>query len=121
MGTGASQRMEFFGPAAPSATGTRTRLLAQAAPTAEVRVSTGAQPVTATGGNLTVFAGLRDDPFFFDLTRFQAIVGGQATAFRNPGVDAFAGLNTLALVVELPASALGAASVGVWGTTSRLR
>ncbi len=121
VGTGSAQRIEFFGPAAPTATGARTRLLAQATPTAQVAVSTSGQAVTATGGNLTVFAGLRDDPFFFDLTRFQAIVAGQATSFRNPGVDAFAGFNALALVVELPASALGAAAVGVWGTTSRLR
>lgn len=121
IGTGAAQRIEFFGPAAPTQTGNRTRLLAQSAPTATVSVTTSAQPTTATGGNLTVFAGLRDDPFFFDLTRFQAIVAGQATSFRNPGVDAFAGFNTLVLAVELPASALGAAAVGVWGTTSRLR
>jgi hypothetical protein len=33
------------------------------------------------------FAGPRDDPFFFDLGQFQAILGGTATAFKNPGVD----------------------------------
>jgi hypothetical protein len=31
------------------------------------------------------FAGPRDDPFFFDLGQFQAILGGTATA-KNPGV-----------------------------------
>jgi hypothetical protein len=89
------------------------------AETAQVRVSRGATPVTASNGGITVFAGVRDDPFFFDLTQFQAILAGQASGFRNPGVDTFAGTNVLAIVVEVPISMLGGSSLNVWGTTSR--
>jgi hypothetical protein len=117
-GTGAEQRVHFRGPVAPPATGTTTRL-ADVDDAAVVQISTDATARTASGDGLTVFAGVRDDPFFFDLAQFRAIVGGQATAFNDPGTDAFAGTNVLAFVVELPAAALGAASVGVWGTTSR--
>jgi hypothetical protein len=88
---------------------------------AAVQISTGASAITATGGGLTVFAGVRDDPFFFDLARFNEIVMGMATEFRDPGIDTFAGSNALAIVVELPASmVVGTSStIGVWGTTSR--
>jgi hypothetical protein len=68
---------------------------------------------------ITVFAGVRDDPFFFDLTQFQAILAGQASGFRNPGVDTFAGTNVLAIVVEVPISMLGGPNLNIWGTTSR--
>jgi len=46
-------------------------------------------------------------------------VGGMATSFNNPGTDAFAGTNVLAIVIELPSSMLGGTKLGVWGTTSR--
>lgn len=118
-GTGASQTVHFRGPGTPAMAGTTNRIL-PGADAVSVSLSTSPTPETATGGGLTVFAGVRDDPFFFDLTRFREIVGGMQTAFRNPGVDAFAGTAVLALVVELPASMLGAGSVkGVWATTSR--
>ena len=86
-----------------------------------MQFSAGASATTATGGGLTVFAGRRDDPFFFDLARFNEIRMGMATAFRDPGVDTFAGSNALAIVVELPASTVVGASpsIRVWGTTSR--
>jgi hypothetical protein len=66
-----------------------------------------------------VFAGLRDDPFFFDLARFNEIVMGMTTEFRDPGVDTFAGANALAIVVEVPVSMIGPVSFGVWGAASR--
>jgi len=66
-----------------------------------------------------VFAGVRDDPFFFDLVQFKKIIAGEASAFRNPGVDTFAGTNVLAIVVELPSSLLGGTKLSVWGSTSR--
>ena len=49
----------------------------------------------------------------------EKIIAGEATSFRNPGVDSFAGTNVLALVVELPSARLGGTKLGVWGTTSR--
>ena len=117
-GTGSSQTVTFRGPAAPPTTSSPYRLIT-AGTSAEVQISTGATARTNTGGSLTVFAGVRDDPFFFDLGRFNDIVAGTEMMFRDPGVDAFAGTNVLALVVELPASSLGTGSLGVWATTSR--
>jgi hypothetical protein len=67
---------------------------------------------------MTAFAGLRDDPFFFDLVQYLAVLGG-ASGFRNPGIDTFAGTNTLALVVEVPISRFGGATqLGIWGTVN---
>ncbi len=86
-----------------------------------VRVTTGPTPIVATRHEIKAFAGVRDDPFFFDLVQFKKIVAvpPQATSFRNPGVDTFAGTNVLAIVVELPSALLGGTKLGVWGTTSR--
>jgi hypothetical protein len=60
------------------------------------------------------FAGLRDDPFFFDLAAFN-----RGADFCKPGLtsDFFLGLNGTAIVVELPTSMLGSGPVGVWGRT----
>jgi len=60
-----------------------------------------------------VFAGLRDDPFFFDLASFNA-----GATFCQPGdSDFFLGLNTSAIVVEVPTELLGSGPIGVWGRT----
>lgn len=48
---------------------------------------------------LRVYAGLRDDPFFFDLEAFNATKATLVPAFTDPGVNFFAGLNTLAIVI----------------------
>jgi len=116
-GTGTDQRIHFRGPAVPPATGAVNQLL-PGDDDATVQFSGADQARVGTGGGLTVFAGLRDDPFFFDLARFREVVGGQATSFRNPGIDTFAGTNALAIVVELPRSVL-ATQFGVWATTVR--
>ena len=61
-------------------------------------------------GDIRVFAGLRDDPRFFDgeaLTRFGQI-GVQA--FNEPGIDTVAGSNTLAIVVGIKNSSFPAGS-----------
>ena len=119
-GTGGHQVMHFRGPAAPAATGTTDRVVL-GPETATVGVSNGAAPIVASRGGMTVFAGVRDDPFFFDLVQFKKIIAGEATAFRNPGVDTFAGFNVLAIVAEFPSSLLGGQKLGVWGTTSRVQ
>ena len=62
------------------------------------------------GGSL--FIGLRDDPFFFDLASFNA----GATFCEEGDSDFFLGLNVTAIVLEVPTSALGS-SIGVWGRT----
>jgi len=117
-GSGANQVMHFRGPAAPIVKGAEARVL-PGPETATVRVSHDATPIVVSRGGMTVFAGVRDDPFFFDLTRFKEIIVGHETSFRNPGVDAFAGTGVLALVVELPSALLGGSQIGIWGTTSR--
>jgi hypothetical protein len=66
-----------------------------------------------------VFAGVRSDPFFFDLTGFVGTVFGLGTdrLGSNP-TDFFLARNTNAIVLEVPDDALGATHVGVWGQTT---
>jgi len=118
VGNGPGQQMRFRGPAAPSLRGAESALL-NGRDIGRVTVSSGNQVIVSTDGAISVFAGLRDDPFFFDLAQFRAVIGGMASGFRNPGIDTFAGTNILALVIELPAALLGGSTVNVWGTTSR--
>lgn len=117
-GSSTNQVMHFRGPAVPLVTGAEARVI-PGPETASVRVSNTATPIIASRGGMTVFAGVRDDPFFFDLVQFREVVAGRAASFRTPGVDTFAGFGVLALVVELPGSMLGGTRLGVWGTTSR--
>ena len=108
------------GPAAPLMTGTETRELQDAA-VVSGRVSTASEAFVIEGSNgVRAFAGVRDDPFYIDLTQLLAILGGSATSFNDPGSDTLEGLNTLAIVVEIPISMLGGATnIGVWATSSR--
>jgi hypothetical protein len=90
-------------------------------PSTEVAVTPyGAASIsTSTNANGTrIFAGPRDDPFFFDLVRFKEVIAGSQTSFRTPGVDSFAGTNVMSIVVEVPKSLLGsAATINVWAET----
>jgi hypothetical protein len=75
-------------------------------------------------GDFRVWAGLRDDPFFFDLAAFNETVASQAPAFTDPGTDFFAGLNALAIVVGIDSAAFAPISGGditlkVWSATNR--
>ena len=74
-------------------------------------------------GDFRVFTGLRDDPFFFDLVAFNETVATAAPTFTNPGVDFFAGLNTLAIVVGIDSSAftpmMGDNTLQIWADTVR--
>ncbi len=117
-GNGGHQVMHFRGPAAPRVTGATSRVI-DGPETATVPVTNGASPIIASRNGMTAFAGVRDDPFFFDLVQFKKIIAGQGTSFRDPGVDSFAGTNVLAIALELPSALLGGTKLGVWGTTSR--
>ena len=101
-----------------------------------VKRYTGASAVTASGDSKAVasgftngakgksqgregvmaFAGQRSDPFFFDLIAFRDTLGFSSGAERfcdgSPS-DFFAGLDTLAIVLEVPDGALGT-NIGVW-------
>lgn len=74
-------------------------------------------------GDLRLFAGLRDDPFYFDLVAFQETLAGAGDGFTNPGDDFFAPLNTLAIVVGVDLALVtdnGAAPyLAVYGSTHR--
>lgn len=67
------------------------------------------------------FAGLRSDPFFFDLSGFLGTVEGRGEdALGQDPTDFFDGLNTLAIVLDVPDSELNdGGPIGVWATTSR--
>lgn len=67
------------------------------------------------------FAGIRSDPFFFDLIGFLGSIKHQGTdSLGNSPSDFFMGLNTMAIVVEVPNAMLGGngTNIGVWATTS---
>lgn len=84
--------------------------------------------VSLGGQNLTVFAGLREDTFFFDVEQYfrvrDAAAKGQAGSvlFRNPGVDFTAGYNVNSIVARIPRAFLqgsgGNTSFDVWETIS---
>ena len=70
-----------------------------------------------------VYAGLRDDPFFFDLVSFRAWRdpdGNGAFTYTGPttfaGIDTFRGANVSSIVLEIPDSWLGS-SANYWGST----
>jgi hypothetical protein len=113
-------KVRAYGPAAPTATGTVSTVLVNASKN-EVDVTPygAASPIiTTTANGIKLFAGPRDDPFFFDLARFREVIAGTQTGFRNPGVDTFAGTNVLSLVIELPKTLLGSgATINYWVET----
>jgi hypothetical protein len=114
--------MVVYGPIAPSEKGARSKLEGNVS--AQVAITAyGGTPVIATGSTgISVFAGPRDDPFFFDLTRYQAILGGSQPGFANPGTDTFAGTNVMSVVIEVPKALLGTVSGGsinVWLETKK--
>jgi len=133
-GTGSAQQVLVRGPAAPTQTGPINTLL-----TSEAAVAGAINTTIGTAGGIQAFAGIRDDPFFLDLEQFFRIVPDRkpvsgelsrlpdqpsATAFRPAGqaMDYLRGLNTLAIVLEMPSAMLtdgGTKKIGVWGTISR--
>jgi hypothetical protein len=71
-------------------------------------------------GSSKLFTGLRSDPFFFDLLGFRGSLGlgGDERLCDSTPTDFFADLNTLAIVLQVPDSALGR-HIGVWATTEQ--
>jgi hypothetical protein len=128
-----AQQINVFGPSAPNSTGSGNTLVTQTA--------SGLVGRSFTVGGVTIFAGPREDPFFFDETQFyklfpdrnagstvqSCLPAGTGTCpqgFNNPGADTFAGTDVLAIVVEIPKTALvptGSTTPGriaFWATTS---
>jgi hypothetical protein len=82
--------------------------------------------LTNTGGDIRVFAGITDDPFFVDFIQVLRTIGVQGGALPVPAtrqpVDFFNGLNCETIVVEVPAGLLKSDesnTIRVWATTSR--
>jgi hypothetical protein len=67
---------------------------------------------------LRVFAGLRDDPFFFDLQGYLATLDTGTLSFDKDN-DSFAMTNVTAIVVEIStdAAAGGSDTIQMWATT----
>ena len=72
-----------------------------------------------TDGDIKVWAGLREDPFFFDGVGFGNTLATGTVAFT--GADAFAGYNVSAIVVEFDTAATtgSAHTIQAWASTAR--
>jgi Domain of unknown function (DUF4331) len=91
----------------------------------EGQTSAGKRVTINRSGAIKAYAGLRDDPFFFDLDGFINILsmerGKSFLGCTSPRTDFFAGKNVSAIIVELPASQLtrsGSSAIGVWSATT---
>jgi hypothetical protein len=74
----------------------------------DVPVSFGEKAEIAEAGEYRLFAGIRSDPFFFDLE-------GYKDGMQFTGTDAFLDKNVFSIVLELPDSALGdRPGAGLW-------
>ena len=109
-------KMKVYGPSIPKVTGTISYLNINKLSVQVDITKYGQEALAATGDNgVKVFAGPRDDPFFFDLVAFRNVISGSASSFNNPGNDTFAGTNVMAIVVEVPKSLLGSnGTINVW-------
>lgn len=76
----------------------------------------GAVETVLEDGDARAWAGLREDPFFFDAQGLQDTLATKSIAFTT--ADFYEGLNVTAIVYEFPASAVGT-SVQMWATTAR--
>ena len=134
-GVGPNQRVVMAGPMKPFMAGT-TSIFGRPNP----RTGTINQTFTPLTG-VNVFAGVRSDPFFFDLNQFLTIFPDRGTSltgtqvdfpsimaantpqaggFRPPGqaADFLANLNVNSIVIEMPKAMLGNGMIHLWETTS---
>jgi len=135
-GTGATQQVAIAGPMKPLTIGTMAIYGRRGPVLGTINESFQPDPVGNPG--MKVFAGLRADPFFFDVEQFYTIfpdrmtpLTGKVENFPNPNAphaggfrpagqaqDFLADLNVLSVVVELPRAALGNGVIRLWETTS---
>jgi len=133
--TSGTQQIFMYGPATPNETGSVTTLVNGGLTTAVGSINT-----SFSAGQMTVFAGVREDPFFFDLSQFYRIVpdrnlgssaasclpgagnGSCPTGFNGAGTDFFNNGNVLSITVEMPKTLLqpgGSTSViAYWAAAS---
>jgi len=103
-------RVTFSAPDASLAQDVRLRLVAAGAGSGVLATGQTGQDIPVDGGGM-LRAGVFDDPFFFDLGGFLSV------NFCAPGTNFFTGLNTSAIVLEVPSASLGPSDIGVWART----
>ncbi len=135
-GKAGKQKVTLRGPVAPNSVGTLNTLVGGK------QIKGYTNSIIESNG-IKLFAGPRDDPFFIDLEAFFRILpdrkpeaGPLSTITQGPltfrpttgddrAVDFLRGINDMAIVIELPTSAIANPGTngrfGVWGTTSRVR
>jgi hypothetical protein len=140
--TGPTQKIQISGPAKPTKPGN-----ASVFNTPDSVVGVLNTPFTLSNGAM-VFAGVREDPFFFDTNAFYSILPDRAnplgptftningvsvsttpaspnqlqlTSFRpaSQAQDFFKGTNVLSIVIELRRSLLGTGKINLWATASQ--
>jgi hypothetical protein len=76
--------------------------------------------VLDAGLGLRAFAGVRDDPFFFDLDGFKETLGTATLAFDGRR-DSFLGTNVTMIVLEMSVdgAAGGSSQVQLWATSAQ--
>jgi hypothetical protein len=133
-GKAGKQKVTLRGPVKPNEVGTVNTLVGG-------KQIKGYTNTVIQSGDIKLFAGPRDDPFFLDLEQFFRILPDRkpetgplstitqgpltfrAATGSNPAVDYLRGINDMAIVIELPVSMIANPATngrfGVWGTTSR--
>ena len=80
----------------------------------------GAVETAIDQGGVRLWAGLADDPFFFDLAGFNDTLNTGTVSFDSTR-DGLAGTNVTAIVVEVPLADLadGSTTLSTWATSAR--
>jgi hypothetical protein len=112
-------KVQVYGPVAPIEKGLNSTLVTTGYKVESDITTYAGSPMMGEANGIKVFAGPRDDPFFFDLDQYKKVIAGTATGFNNPGTDTFAGTNVMSVVIELPKSLLGSGPINAWATTNR--
>jgi hypothetical protein len=113
-------KMYAFGPYPPSQKGLNSTIDDQADMVTADITPYGQNAIVGTNSGKKLFAGPRDDPFFFDLGAYMEVLAGNAPGFSDPGSDTFAGTNVLSVVVEVPKSTLGnSETINTWVETKQ--
>ncbi|MFN4763503.1 DUF4331 family protein [Gillisia sp. Q332] len=122
--------MYFFGPFSPTSTGLNSQV-ATGSTLGSVEISATSAITTTTSNGVSLFAGPRQDAFYFDFIRFNEVIApspSDNSGFNVPGTDTFDGANTLSIALEVPNALLGTPTavnvIGVpvyktWVTTNR--
>ncbi|MEM9458829.1 MAG: DUF4331 family protein [Myxococcota bacterium] len=97
----------------------RWGVMLEGIPGGDPRVVGPVDTVLDAGLNLRAFAGIRDDPFFFDFDGFQATLATATLSFDG-NRDSFAATNATMIVVEMSIDGVAAGSdtLALWATTA---